>query len=173
LAMKVDLHRDAVQEIQRYYPQIYLACHTRHIRAASTRYRLSAKDSSLLVHLSKTEPRTASELSVHMGIGASTISAAIRRLVGLGYLQRDRGRNDRRVASLTLTEEGAKAMAATSVLDGSRLAALLALLTHEERKRAVDGMRLLADASYRLALRLGTKPDKNKAGKKGRGRANA
>jgi MarR family transcriptional regulator, organic hydroperoxide resistance regulator len=155
--MKVNLCRDAVDEIQRYYPQIYLACHTRHIRAASTRYRLSAKDSSLLVHLSKTEPRTASELAAHMGIGAPTLSAAIRRLGELGYLRRNPGRDDRRVAALTLTEEGAKAIAATSVLDSNRLAAVMALLTDEERKRAVAGMRLLASASSRFALRVGTR----------------
>jgi MarR family transcriptional regulator, organic hydroperoxide resistance regulator len=170
LAMKADLHRVAVEELQRYYPQIYLACHTRHIRAASTRYRLSAKDSSLLVHLSKTQPRTASELAAHMGIGASTLSAAIGRLAGLGYLRRDPSRNDRRVASLTLTEEGAKAMAATSVLDANRLAALMSLLTDEERKSAVEGMRLLASASSRLALRAGSDVNTTRAGKRKRGR---
>jgi len=151
--MKADRHRPAVEEIQRCYPQIYLACHTRHVRASSTPHRLSARDSSLLIHLSPTEPRTPGELAAHMGVGASTLSAAIRRLAGLGYLRRTQDPSDRRAAALTLTEQGAKAMAATSVLDASRLAALLALLSEKERERAVEGMRLLAEASRRLRSR--------------------
>lgn len=41
----------AVRAVQIAYPQIYLACHTRHTRARSSAFRLSARDSSLLVHL--------------------------------------------------------------------------------------------------------------------------
>lgn len=158
--MKADLERRAVEEIQRCYPQIYLACHTRHVRAASTPHRLSAKDSSLLTHLSATEPRTPGELAAHMGVGASTLSAAIRRLGGLGYLRRSQDQSDRRAAALTLTEQGAKAMAATSVLDENRVAALLALLSGKERERAVEGMRLLAEASSRLRSREKTETRK-------------
>jgi MarR family transcriptional regulator, organic hydroperoxide resistance regulator len=150
--MKSDFIRDAVLEIQRCYPQIYLACHTRHVRASSTPHRLSARDSSLLVHLSPTHPRTPGELAAHMGVGASALSAVIRRLSGLGYLQRSQNRSDRRAACLTLTQQGAEAMAATSVLDQRRLASLISLLTSEERRRAVDGIRLLASASRQMVL---------------------
>lgn len=166
--MKADRYRHAVEEIQRCYPQIYLACHAKHIRASSTPHRLSARDSSLLVHLSPTQPRTPGELAAHMGVGASTLSAAIRRLAGLGYLHRANNARDRRVISLTLTEPGSKAMAATSVLDASRLTAVVALLTAEDRKRAVEGMRLLADASRRMALR-----SRRKAHGKGKGLTHA
>ena len=41
----------AVLEIQRLYPQIYLACHVDHVRASSTEWRLSSRDSSILAHL--------------------------------------------------------------------------------------------------------------------------
>src|SRR5271165_4423634 len=103
----------AVDVIQRCYPQIYLACHVDHIRAASTVHRLSARDSSLLVHLSPTEPLSPGDLAAHMGIGASTLSAAIGRLGALGYLRREPKMSDRRAAGLTLTSQGAQAMAAT------------------------------------------------------------
>jgi len=92
------------------------------------------------------------------------LSAAIRRLAGLGYLRREQDRRDRRAAALTLTEQGAKAMSATSVLDENRLAAVVALLTAEERKRAVEGMRLLAEASRRVALRSKTKVRREEKG---------
>ena len=45
----------AVLEIQRLYPQIYLACHVDHVRASSTEWRLSSRDSSILAHLDTDE----------------------------------------------------------------------------------------------------------------------
>ena len=156
LPMRED-HAEGIEAIQRCYPQIYLACHVDHIRAASTVHRLSARDSSLLVHLSPTEPLSPGDLAAHMGIGASTLSAAIRRLATLGYLRREPNTNDRRAAGLTLTSQGAKAMAATSVLDARRVRALLSLLKSDERKRALEGMELLAEAARKLTCSSKTK----------------
>jgi MarR family transcriptional regulator, organic hydroperoxide resistance regulator len=137
----------AVELVQRCYPQIYLACHKRHIRASSTAYRLSARDSSILVHLHETVPVTPTELAAHLSVRGSTLSAAIRRLEQLGYLQRKRMPRDRRTVALTLTPQGAKAMAETSVLDSERVGAVLAKLNRNERKRALEGLALLAKAS--------------------------
>jgi len=137
----------AVELVQRYYPQIYLACHKRHIRASSTAYRLSARDSSILVHLNETVPVTPTQLAAHLSVRGSTLSAAIHRLEQLGYLQRKKMTQDRRAVSLTLTPHGAKAMAETSVLDAERVAAVLAKLNRNEQKRALEGLALLAKAS--------------------------
>jgi DNA-binding MarR family transcriptional regulator len=136
-----------VELVQRYYPQIYLACHKRHIRASSTRYRLSARDSSILVHLNEAVPVTPTELAAHLSVRGSTLSAAIHRLEELGYLQRKQMPRDRRTVALTLTPQGAKAMAETSVLDSARVEAVLAKLKRSERKRALEGLELLARAS--------------------------
>jgi DNA-binding MarR family transcriptional regulator len=133
--------------VQRCYPQIYLACHKRHIRASSTAYRLSARDSSILVHLSETVPVTPTELAAHLSVRGSTLSAAIDRLGRLGYLRRSRMPRDRRNVALTLTPQGAEAMAATSVLDSERVNAVLARLSRNQRKRALEGLELLAEAS--------------------------
>ncbi|NOT07974.1 MAG: MarR family transcriptional regulator [Gemmatimonadales bacterium] len=135
------------ERIQRSYPKIYIACHVRHLRAASTEHRLSAQDSSLLAHLHHEHPVTPGELAGHLGVGNSTISAAIRRLAGLGYIHRDAKPRDRRVVYLTLTERGAKAMAATSVLDSARIQFLLQRLTAADRRRAILGLDLLARAA--------------------------
>jgi len=133
--------------VQRYYPQIYLACHKRHIRASSTTYRLSARDSSILVHLSETVPVTPTELAAHLSVRGSTLAAAIHRLRQLGYLLHKKMPRDRRTVALTLTPQGAKAMAETSVLDSERVAAVLAELNRGERKQALRGLELLANAS--------------------------
>lgn len=136
-----------VELVQRFYPQIYLACHKRHIRASSTAYRLSDRDSSILVHLNETVPVTPTELAAHLSVRGSTLSAAIHRLERLGYMQRKRMAGDRRTVALTLTPQGARAMAETSVLDSERVRAVLTRLNQGERKRALEGLELLARAS--------------------------
>ena len=142
-----------IERMQRCYPEIYLACHKRHIRASSTVYRLSSRDSSILMHLNQATPLTPSELASHLGVRGSTISAAINRLGKLGYLRRERMSQDRRTVALTLTPQGAKAMAETSVLDSERVAAVLAKLSRVERKRALEGLELLARASQQVMKR--------------------
>src|SRR5438876_10136194 len=114
-----------VAVVQRCYPQIYLACHTRHKRTASTEYRLSERDSPLLSHLNLTLPISHGELAVHLGVRPSTLSAAIGKLEKLGYVERRQEAKDRRVVMLRLTHKGAAARAATSVLDQDRVAAIL------------------------------------------------
>jgi DNA-binding MarR family transcriptional regulator len=149
--------------IQRGYPQIYLTCHVRHIRAASTRHRLSSGDSSLLVHLNPNDPVTPGDLAAHMGVRPSTLSAAIQRLAKLGYLLRQQAAGDRRVAALTITPQGTEAMAATSVLDRERLERVLAKLTRSQRARAAEGVELLAKACRQVdreSVKSRTRPDR-------------
>ena len=139
-----------IERIQRAYPKIYLACHTRHVRARSTAYRLSSRDAAVLAHLRETSSVAPSQLAAHLGVRASTLSAAIQKLELLGYLERTQSAADRRVVSLFLTPQGARAMAATSVLDARRVAAVLARLKPRERERAIAGLELLAYGSLRV-----------------------
>jgi len=44
---------DDIHDVQRLYPQIYVACHTDHVRAVSTEWRISSQDASILVHLDR------------------------------------------------------------------------------------------------------------------------
>jgi MarR family transcriptional regulator, organic hydroperoxide resistance regulator len=133
--------------VQIAYPQIYLACHTRHTRARSTAFRLSARDSSLLVHLDEHEPTRPATLARHMNIGGPALSAAVRRLEQLGYIARRTVDADRRGVELRLTAKGADALGATSVLETARVEALLRSLTPADRARAVDGLTLLGRAA--------------------------
>ena len=141
---------DDVFEVQRLYPQIYLACHTDHVRAVSTKWRISSQDASILVHLDRESGLSPRELAVHLGVAPSTLSAAISRLSELGYLTSDPNKTDRRKRELRLTARGAEAIAATSVLDAERVQALLNKLKPDERKAAVRGLALLAQAARRL-----------------------
>jgi DNA-binding MarR family transcriptional regulator len=142
---------ERVRAIQRWYPQIYLACHTRHQRAASSDARLSANDSSVLAHLDERDAMTAGNLARHLGIGASTLSATLNRLVKLGYITRTPAAADRRIVELRLSKTGARAMQGSSVLESARVAALLAELTPGEQQLALDGLALLARAARQLS----------------------
>jgi DNA-binding MarR family transcriptional regulator len=145
--------RRDVFAIQRFYPQIYLACHRRHVRAVSTPYRLSASDSTPLTHLDEERATLTGELARHLGLSASTLSASIKRLAACGYLVRSPRAADRRKVDLLLTPKGAEAMAGTSVLDGGRVARLLGQLTPAETRRALGGLALLARAARLLQLK--------------------
>jgi DNA-binding MarR family transcriptional regulator len=142
-----------VREVQRLYPQIYLACHVDHVRASSTKWRLSSRDSSILAHLDDERGMSPHTLASHLGVAPSTLSAAIRRLTDLGYISSDPSQADLRQRELRLTARGAAAMAETSVLDSARVAAVLKLLKVADREAALNGLRLLASAARQLEPR--------------------
>ena len=141
---------DDVFEIQRLFPQIYLACHVDHVRAASTSWDLSSHDSSILAHLDRDAPISPRALATHLGVAASTLSAAITRLGELGYLTSKPAQSDKRQRELRLTARGSEAIASTSVLDAKRVAELLNQLNPDDRAAAVRGLQLLARAARQM-----------------------
>jgi len=141
---------DEVFEIQRLYPQIYLACHNDHVRAASTVWRISSQDASVLVHLDREHGIRPSALAKHLAVAPSTLSATISRLEKLGYLSSKAAASDKRQRELRLTARGGEAIAATSVLDVERVRALITKLSLAERKAAVRGLALLARAAREI-----------------------
>ena len=141
---------DEVYEVQRLYPQIFVACHTDHVRAASTRWRISSQDASILVHLDREFGLSPRALAGHLGVAPSTLSAALARLAKLGYLTNKPNEKDRRKRELRLTARGAEAISATSVLNAERVRAMLSKLTPDERKAALHGLALLAQAARKL-----------------------
>lgn len=133
-----------IRAVQRYYPQVYLACHVDHVRTRSNRHHLSAHDATLLAHLDEERSVGVGALAKHLGVVASTLSASLGRLEALGHLARRPREGDRRRIDVRLTVKGARAMAGASVLDRRRLAGVLAELSEAQRIRAVAGLALLA-----------------------------
>src|SRR5262249_13361519 len=142
---------DDVFELQRLYPQIFVACHTNHVRAASTAWRISSQDASILVHLDRETGLSPRRLASHLGVAPSTLSAAIARLSDLGYITSMPTGNDRRRRELRLTLRGSEAIRSTSVLDAERVRAMLGKLKPKERKEALRGLALLAEAARKLS----------------------
>jgi DNA-binding MarR family transcriptional regulator len=147
MAFMLDGH---VFEVQRLYPQIYLACHVDHIRAATTKWRLSARDGSILSHLSTRYGMSPRALAAHIGVVPSTLSAVLTRLEKLGYIKNIPRKDDRRKREVWLTSAGVRAMSATSVLDAGRIRQMLKQLTPNERDEAIRGLALLGRAACAL-----------------------
>jgi DNA-binding MarR family transcriptional regulator len=144
---------DYIFEVQRMYPQIYLACHKDHVRAVSTKWRISSQDASILVHLDREMGLSPRALAAHLGVAGSTLSAALARLAKLGYLSNTPNEKDRRKRELRLTARGAEAISSTSVLDAERVRSMLNELEPEERKAAVRGLALLAKGARSVSER--------------------
>lgn len=145
------MNDDPVLEVQRLYPQIYVACHRDHVRAVSTRWRVSSQDASILVHLDREAGLSPRRLSKHLSIAPSTLSAAITRLSKLGYITSTPAEDDRRRHELRLTAQGAEAISETSVLDAERVRSLLDKLKPKEVSEALRGLQLLAKAAGKLS----------------------
>ncbi|MGZ3688651.1 MAG: MarR family winged helix-turn-helix transcriptional regulator [Bdellovibrionota bacterium] len=140
--MKLDR---AIRLIQIDYPRIYLACHTRHQRKRSTEFHLSARDSSILAHLDTDEPMAFAALAKHLGLARSTLSEALKKLERAGYVLKHPSA-DKRVIRLSLTEKGADAISATSVLEFSRLEKVLKSIPNRDLQKIVAGFELFAEA---------------------------
>ena len=139
--------QSAVKAVLELYPRIYFACHTRHVRDPESGATLSSHQVSILDHLSADDPTSLAELAAHMGVTASTMSLAIDRLEGEGYVKRARDREDARRLRLLLTASGQRIREAHSVLDAEKVDAMLARLSAAERKDAIRGLELLARAA--------------------------
>lgn len=129
------------------YPRIYFACHTRHVVDPKRNVVLSSHQASVLDHLDEIEPTGLLALAAHMGVTASTMSLMIDRLARGGYVIRERDPKDGRRVNLRLTKAGVRIKSQKSVLDPERVQHMLAQLTSEERKQALEGLALLARAS--------------------------
>jgi DNA-binding MarR family transcriptional regulator len=148
---------DGVLRVLRFYPQVYLACHGQHRTPQST-LGLSEREARVLGHLDRTTAVSPAWLARHVGVNASTLSAAVARLRARGLLTQVRRSDDRRRADLRLTASGQRAIAATSVLDAEVVRTVLARLAPEERRRAVEGLELLARASSEHIAECGHVP---------------
>jgi len=156
--------KDAVRQVMELYPRIYFACHTRHVSDPGSKHVLSAHQASILDHLDEREPLTLLDLARHMGVTASTMSLHMERLVRRGYVLRERDANDGRRLKLWISPSGLRVREAKSVLDPSRVRAMLARLSAEERDAGIAGLALLARAgSEQMA-------DLSKRKRRGRGR---
>jgi len=139
-----------VQTVLRCYPQIYFACHCRHVRDEQTHVQLSSHQASVLDHLDDVEGTSLFALAQHMGVTASTMSLMIGRLERGGYVRRQRSPSDGRRVDLRLTEAGVGIKKQQKVLEPELIAAMLRRLDPAKRAEALRGLELLAEAAMAM-----------------------
>lgn len=140
----------AINVFLRNYPQIYFACHRRHVRDEKARRTLSLNQASILDHLDDVKPTNLRTLARHMGVTASTMSLNVDRLERDGYVRRERDCQDARKIELRLTEAGTRLKQQQNTLDPERVGALLKQLPTRERAEALRGLQLLAGAATQM-----------------------
>jgi DNA-binding MarR family transcriptional regulator len=145
------MSRAEVETVLRCYPQIYFACHRRHVRDEKTDSVLSARQASIVDHLDDVEGTPLLELARHMGVTASTMSLTVDRLNRGGYVRRARNKTDGRRVDVRLTPAGVRIKRQQKVLEPELVSAVLALLDGKDRRRALRGLELLAEAAMKLA----------------------
>jgi len=135
------------QRLLAAYPAIYLACHRDHTWADEAGNSLTEKQASVLNRLDATRPTPLSKLAEHMGVGCSTTSTTVARLVRAGYIVRKPGTQDRRTAGLSLTPLGKRIQAENTVLNPQLVRRMFKLMAPAEAERAPAGMESMAQAA--------------------------
>ena len=135
---------DAAAAVMTAYPRIWFACHRRHVRDPESGTLLSAHQASILDHLDTVEATSLTALARHLGVTPGTMSVAVDRLQKHRYVDRTWDHRDRRRVQLRLTDAGARVRSANSALDPTLVEALLARLTAEEQRAAINGLTILA-----------------------------
>ena len=141
------MSRRDVDRVMTLYPRIFFACHTRHVRDERSGTVLTAHQASVLDHLDERNPVTVGELADHMGVTPGTMSVHLDRLEGRGFVSRRRSESDGRQVELRLTDDGVRVRDAKSVLDPGLVRQMLDRLSASERREAIRGLALLAEAA--------------------------
>jgi DNA-binding MarR family transcriptional regulator len=133
-----------VERLLAAYPTIYLACHRDHTRTDQAGNPLTENQASVLDHLHETRPTTLSRLAEHMGVGRSTMSTTVARLVQGGYIARQPDKRDRRSIGLTLSAAGKRIQEENTVLNPQLVRQIFKMMEPAEADRALAGMECIA-----------------------------
>lgn len=139
-----------VETVLRCYPQIFFACHRRHVKDEASRAVISSHQASFLDHLDDAQGTSLLDLARHMGVTPSTMSLTIDRLERGGYVTRERSKEDKRRVELRLTPAGVRIKRQEKVLEPELVQAMLSRMSDRRRKQALRGLELLAEASVEM-----------------------
>lgn len=120
---------------------------------------MTARQMSILDHLGSCSSITLQRLAVHLGVTPSTMSLAIDRLVMLGFVSRQKDKEDRRKTNLTLTPDGEAIRRPAALLDPNLVWELLSGMKEDVRAQALAGLEVLANAvDWKMHLQSIEKP---------------
>jgi len=135
------MNSSANERFQSAFAQVWL-----HLRRGDDP-DLSEHERQVLHHIPAEPPGvTLGEVADHLALPRSSASVLVKDLARRGFVRRARDRVDERRLALLLTAEGARRVAADSVLDPVRLDAALATLSAGERDALVAALERVAAA---------------------------
>lgn len=134
------------------YPTIFLAAHRQHAAVDEQGASISEHQASVLDHLDAKCGITLSKLAEHMGVGRSTMSITVKRLMRGGYIARRRDHDDARRVCLTLTRAGARVKEQNTILEPDLVSRMFRLMSAQECESALQGIECLAKYA-RILLR--------------------
>lgn len=134
------------------YPAIFLACHRQHVREDEAGKAITEHQASVLDHLHPTRASRLSKLAEHMGVGRSTMSITVARLVRSGYITSSRDKNDGRCVGLTLTPAGVRVKEQNTVLEPGLVREMFRWMPAGELEMALQGIERMAKYA-RILLR--------------------
>jgi MarR family transcriptional regulator, organic hydroperoxide resistance regulator len=142
------------------YPAIFLACHRQHLREDEGGNAVTERQANILDHLDPVRPTTLSQLAEHMGVGRSSMSITVQRLMRKGYIVRKRDTRDARCVGLTLTSAGARVREQNTLLDTDLVRQLFGLMSVRELETALQGLEALAKSANMLLRRRSRRRNK-------------
>mgnify|MGYP001163412603 CR=1 FL=1 len=145
-----------VEVVLRAVPRIQLACRSRGEPVSGDARWVSPHQGHILSQLDADDPTMVTELADSMGVTPSTMSLNLKRLREAGFVVCERDPDDRRVMNVRLTEAGERARSAARPLDVDRVDAMLRTLRPDDRRRALEGLTILAEAADALLARGGS-----------------
>lgn len=108
---------------------------------------LSQHERQLLHHVPENGGIALMDLAAHLALPKSTASVVVKDLERRGFVRRRRDARDERRLAIVLTREGARRVAADTVLEPDGLARALAALPARRRAALLGAVEALADAA--------------------------
>jgi DNA-binding MarR family transcriptional regulator len=131
------------ERFERAYRRLWGALHR------SDEPGLSQHERQLLHHVPEQGGIALMDLAAHLALPKSTASVVVKDLERRGFVRRRRDARDERRLAIVLTAEGARRVAADTVLEPEALARALAALPGGRRAALLDAVEALADMAER------------------------
>ena len=130
-----------IEQINRYFSDIYFNLHP-------TQEEVISHQSVRILQMVQKKPFVMiRDIAEHLSISHNTASEHVKKLVGNGWLYKERSDEDQRKVYLHLTDEGSVILKKNTELDENKLQVALSRLSTNERKKIVEAFRLLSEVS--------------------------
>lgn len=130
-----------VQRINNYFTDIYFNLHPAQEEV------ISHQSIRILQMIQKRQFVMIRDIADRLSISHNTASEHVKKLVGNGWVYKERSNEDQRKVYLHLTDWGLITLKKNTELDETKLQAALSRLSANERERVVEAFRLLSEVS--------------------------